>query len=267
MRSPDPRRAPARRRPSRKPDATPSVEGFESAARRRSGGSARRGDRRRGRAARRPAPRASRRLTGRREVVRVIRACRSSASPAFCAGVAARLAADRAATPDLVRLLNAATGGPEGDCHDRRWLRLIAKSPGSRRREVARGGVRAGRGPPPAVERLRRALTQEAVAAGRHLTDLLGLVYDRQLMNRVGRVLEGSTRGDAGISSSRSTSRLRRGTAGRVVRALKSAFAPEAGLPGRVFRGRNWRAARGTGPRLPVGRPHRLAARFGARAA
>jgi HEAT repeat protein len=164
-------------------------------------------------------------MAGRREAVRVIRACRSSASPAFCAGVAARLAEDRAETPDLVRLLNAAkwrAGGAERAAVDGliereterigtavKWRDALAASSGD------------------AVERLRRALAQEAVAAGRHLTDLLGLVYDRQLMNRVGRVLEGATQGDAGISIESLDLALAPHQRGKVIRALKSAFAPE----------------------------------------
>jgi HEAT repeat protein len=164
-------------------------------------------------------------MAGRREAVRVIRACRSSASPAFCAGVAVRLAEDRAETPDLVRLLNAAKWRAEGA--DRATVdRLIE-------REIARIGravkwrddLAATQGD--AVQRLRRALAQEAVAAGRHLTDLLGLVYDRQLMTRVGRVLEGATQGDAGISIESLDLALAPLHRGKVIRALKSAFAQE----------------------------------------
>jgi hypothetical protein len=168
-------------------------------------------------------------MAGRREAVRVIRACRSSASPAFCAGVAARLAEDRAETPDLVRLLNAANWRADGAAR--------ATVDGLIEREIARIATAlkwreavSAQDPAlqPAVERLRRALAQEAVAAGRHLTDLLGLVYDRQLMNRVGRVLEGSTQGDAGISIESLDLALAPQHRGKVIRALKSAFAPEA---------------------------------------
>jgi hypothetical protein len=100
-------------------------------------------------------------------------------------------------------------------------------------REIARIGTAVtwrdalSAAPGEAVARLRRALAQEAVAAGRHLTDLLGLVYDRQLMNRVGRVLEGATQGDAGISIESLDLALAPHHRGKVIRALKSAFAPE----------------------------------------
>src|SRR5204863_488707 len=48
--------------------------------------------------------------------------------------------------------------------------------------------------------RLQRALAQEAIASGRRLIDLLGLMYDRALMVRVGRILPGTTAGDAGFA-------------------------------------------------------------------
>ena len=196
-------------------------------------------------------------MAGRREAVRVIRACRSSASPAFCAGLAARLSEDRAETPDLVRLLNAAKWRAEGA--DRANVdRLIE-------REIARIGTAGtwrdalSAAPGEAVARLRRALAQEAVAAGRHLTDLLGLVYDRQLMNRVGRVLEGATQGDAGISIESLDLALAPHHRGKVIRALKSAFAPEPATGAGPGREELHGGSRNC-PRLPLGRVAGLAA-------
>jgi hypothetical protein len=142
--------------------------------------------------------------------------------------VAARLSEDRTETPDLVRLLIAArwqAAGAERTAVDRlieREVARIAKAVNWRAALSVRDPALQ-----PGVQRLRRALAQEAVAAGRHLTDLLGLVYDRQLMNRVGRVLEGSTQGDAGISIESLDLALAPHHRGQVIRALKSAFAPE----------------------------------------
>jgi hypothetical protein len=172
------------------------------------------------------------RLIGRREVRRVIRACRSSASPAFCATVAALLAADRGPAPDLVGLLSAA-GWRAGEADLATIDRLIDRET-ARIATAQKWREAVTAGDPdlaPGVERLRRALTQEAAAAGRHLTDLLGLVYDRQLMSRVGRVLDGATRGDQGISLESLDLQLAPRHRGRVVRALTAAFAQDPEPP------------------------------------
>lgn len=76
----------------------------------------------------------------------------------------------------------------------------------------------------PAAQRLRRALAQEATLAGRQLIDLLGLIYEPQLMTRVGRVLEGTTGGDAGISIESLDLVLAPHHRASVIAALKAAF-------------------------------------------
>jgi hypothetical protein len=65
------------------------------------------------------------------------------------------------------------------------------------------------------------------VTSGRQLLELLGLIYDRQLMVRAGRVLQGATPGDAGISIESLDVLLAPRHRGQVVRALAAAFEPE----------------------------------------
>lgn len=139
------------------------------------------------------------RFEGHRAALRIIRACRSDASPAFCAEVLARLSGDHPHGPELVRLLNAAGWRATGT--DRNLVdRLIDREAKRIATAMKWHDSVAAADPAHASRRLRRALTQEAALAGRHLIDLLGLVYERQLMTRVGRVLEGARGGDAGIS-------------------------------------------------------------------
>jgi hypothetical protein len=141
------------------------------------------------------------RLEGQRTAFRVIRASRADASPAFCAQVAARLSLDHRHGPEMMRLLNAAGWRATGA--DRNIVDRLIEREANRIATALKWRDSVATADPslaPAVRRLRRALAQEATLAGRHLIDLLGLVYERQLMTRVGRVLEGKTDGDAGIS-------------------------------------------------------------------
>jgi HEAT repeat protein len=163
-----------------------------------------------------------------RVALRFLRACRSNASPGFCAAVAAALDPERAETAEMVRLLNAARWQAEGA--DRATVeRLIDRE--IARIATARKWLDALATDEPAlvpgVRRLRRALAQEAEMAGRQLVELLGLIYDRQLMTRVGRVLQGATQGDAGISIESLDVLLAPRHRGQVVRALRAAFEPE----------------------------------------
>jgi hypothetical protein len=167
-----------------------------------------------------------------REALRFLRACRSNASPGFCAALAAALDDERAETAEMVRLLNAARWQAEGA--DRATVeRLVDRE--IARIATARKWLDAVATDEPAlvpgVRRLRRALAQEAETAGRQLVELLGLIYDRQLMTRVGRVLQGATQGDAGLSIESLDVLLAPRHRGQVVRALRAAF--ESGLAAR----------------------------------
>jgi hypothetical protein len=165
------------------------------------------------------------RLEGRRTAVRIIRTWRSDASPAFCAQVAARLSQEHPHRQELVRLLNAAGWRATGA--DRNIIdRLIDREADRIATALKWRDSIAAFDPSlaPAARRLRRALAQEAALAGRHLIDLLGLVYERQLITRIGRVLEGVTGGDAGISIESLDLVLAPHHRASVIRALQVAF-------------------------------------------
>jgi hypothetical protein len=142
--------------------------------------------------------------------------------------VAAALGEERAETAEMVRLLNAAGWRAEGA--DRAAVERLADGEIARIATARRWLDAVGTDDPalaPGVRRLRRALAQEAATAGRQLVELLGLIYDRQLMTRVGRVLQGATQGDAGISIESLDVLLAPRHRGQVVRALRAAFEPE----------------------------------------
>jgi hypothetical protein len=165
------------------------------------------------------------RLQGRRVALRALRACRSNASPEFCAKLAERLSDPREEGREMVRLLGAA-GWRATEATGATLDRLI-DSEAARIATAAKWLDAVATGDPalaPATQRLRRALGQEAAQAGRHMIDLLGLVYDRQLMARVGRVLDGTTAGDAGISIESLDLVLAPHHRATVRRALTSAF-------------------------------------------
>jgi hypothetical protein len=170
------------------------------------------------------------RLRGRRVAVRVIRACRTNASPRFCAHVVAGLSEDRVHGRELVRLLGAA-----GWCAteaDRATLDRLIDSEADRIATAVKwldAVAPTDSAVAPSVLRLRRALAQEAARAGRHMIDLLGLLYDRQLMARIGRVLDGTTAGDAGISIESLDLVLAPHHRATVRRALQAAFRGDAG--------------------------------------
>jgi hypothetical protein len=165
---------------------------------------------------------------GPRERTRFLRACRSGASPAFCAKLAAMLGRDGAETAEMVRLLLAA--GWRAESADRATVDRLIDREIDRIATASRWLDAVATTDPalaPSVLRVRRALAQEAATSGRQLIDLLGLVYDRQLIGRVGRVLQGTTTGDAGISIESLDLMLEPRHRGRVIRALGLAFAPD----------------------------------------
>jgi hypothetical protein len=93
---------------------------------------------------------------------------------------------------------------------------------------TARRWIDAVSNPDPAMAmsttRLKRALAQEAITSGRQLTDLLGLIYDRSLMARVGRILQGTTAGDSGLALESLDVLLAPDHRTPVIKALKMAF-------------------------------------------
>ena len=164
------------------------------------------------------------------------RACRHRASPDFCARIADELSNDAFPTSELVRVLSAA-GWQVSDRYRDTIDRLI-------KREIDRitmtgHWIDAVSNPDPALAtsttRLQHALAQEAIASGRRLTDLLGLIYDRSLMARVGRVLQGTTAGDAGLALESLDVLLTPDHRAPVIGALKTAFDAKLGDLLRVF--------------------------------
>jgi hypothetical protein len=157
--------------------------------------------------------------------IRFLRACRYRASPDFCARVADVLSNKTLPTAELVRVLSAA--GWQADHRHRGTVdRLITRE--TDRIATARRWIDAVSNSDPALAvatvRLRRALAQEAIASGRRLIDLLGLVYDRGLMIRVGRILQGTMAGDAGLALESLDVLLAPDHRVPVIRALKTAF-------------------------------------------
>ena len=172
------------------------------------------------------------------ERTRFLRACRHRASPDFCARIADELSNDAVPTSELVRLLSAA-GWQVSDRYRDTINRLIKRE--IDRVTVTRHWIDAVSNPDPALAtsttRLQHALAQEAIASGRRLTDLLGLIYDRSLMARVARVLQGTTAGDAGLAVESLDVLLAPDHRAPVIRALKTAFDAKLG----ESRGRNAR--------------------------
>jgi hypothetical protein len=165
---------------------------------------------------------------GQRERTRFLRASRSGASSEFCNAVAGMLGRDGAESAEMVRLLLAAGWRAEGA--DRTTVDRLIDREIDRIATASRLLDAVATTDPalaPSVLRVRRALAQEAATSGRQLIDLLGLVYDRQLIGRVGRVLQGTTTGDAGISIESLDLMLEPRHRGRAIRALDVAFAPD----------------------------------------
>lgn len=159
---------------------------------------------------------------------RFLRACRFEPSPAFCAAVAAELARDDAPVAELAGILNAAGWTATG--RDRATINRLIEVETVRIGKAAHWAGAVG-SPDPALEastsRLRRALAQEAVASGRQLCDLLALVYDRRLITRDSRVLQGRSPGDAGLALESLDVVLAPEHRMAVVAALRTAFAPQ----------------------------------------
>jgi hypothetical protein len=180
---------------------------------------------------------------GLRERTLFLRACRQSASLDFAAAVAADLANNGAPVAELVRVL--ASSDWRGGENDRDTIgRLVDDK--IRQIETARGWIDKLDGSalvtPESTLRLGRALITESIEAGRELTDLLGLIYDRKLMARVGRILRGTTGGDLGMALESLDVALSSEHRAPVIRALKKAFDGSIG---------------DTGIRGPVGRSQR----------
>jgi hypothetical protein len=156
---------------------------------------------------------------------RFLHACRYRASPDFCARIADELSNDAIPTSGLVRVLSAA-GWRVTERYRDTIDRLIKQE--ISRIATARRWIDAVSNPDPVLAasttRLKRALAQEAVTSGRRLIDLLGLIYDRSLMARVGGILQGTTAGDAGLALESLDVQLARDHRARVTRALKMAF-------------------------------------------
>jgi hypothetical protein len=166
---------------------------------------------------------------GHHETIRFLRASRFNASPAFCAQVAATLTEGRPETGEMVRLLNAVAWQATGRAEQEMVARLVEKE--IEHIAKARTWIEKLSNTDPGLAvssaRLKRALAQEAVASGRRLIDILGLVYDRKLMTRVGRVLQGATPGDAGLALESLDLVLSSQHRSPVAKAFRTAFDPE----------------------------------------
>ena len=163
----------------------------------------------------------------RQERSRFLRACRYQPTPAFCEMVARQLTQDETNVVDLVRILTSAGWRAEGQARAAVATLMMREIDRIEKAREWRAAAAAGDTPDAAaLLRVKQALRQELIDAGRRLIQLLGLLYDPQLMVRVGRILNGTTAGDASLALESLDVALEPGHRGQIVRALKVAFAP-----------------------------------------
>ncbi|MCP4386167.1 MAG: hypothetical protein GY798_32965 [Hyphomicrobiales bacterium] len=174
------------------------------------------------------------RLVGVPERAGFLRASRRAASPEFSARVATDLANDVIPAMELVRVLNASGWSAEGQ-YKGLFDRLVREKVD--RIDRARGWIErsypSAGSLSPAASRLRRALGSEAAEAGRELIEVLALGHDKDLVGRVGGILQGKLEGEPGMARESLDLVLTAEHRQLVLRALAAAFDEGLGISGR----------------------------------